>query len=106
MGTTRPSRPLKPRRTRELTKYVWSARFRLVAEEQDAGGGRCATGEPQRDRPGGPPEQPLAGAEHQWVHEQPVLVDDLVLDQRLHQDTAAEHDDGAVSAPFQVLDRG
>src|SRR6266446_4640179 len=74
----------------------WSSRFRLVAEEQYAGGGRCAAGEPQRDRPGGLPEQPLPGAEHQRVDEQPVLVDDVVLDQRLHEDTAPEHRDGAV----------
>src|SRR5215813_6484754 len=98
--------PEARRRTREPTNCVWSARFRLVAEEQDAGGGRYATGEPQRDRPGCLPEQPLSGAEHQWVHEQLVLVDELVFDQRLHQDTAAEHDDGPVPALFQVVDRG
>src|SRR5215475_12485064 len=97
---------LKPRTNRELTNCAWSARFRLVAEEQDAGGGRYATGEPQPDRPGGLPEQPLSGAEHQRVHEQLVLVDELVFDQRLDEDTAAEHDDGAVPALFQVVDRG
>ncbi len=64
-----------------------------------------AAGEPQRDRPRGLPEQPLSGAEHQRVYEQPVLVDDVVGDQRLHEDTAAEHGDGAVPVLFEVVDR-
>src|SRR5580693_7586096 len=60
----------------------------LVAEEQHACAGRCATRQPQRDRPGGLPEQPLPGAEHERVHEQPVLVHQVMLDQLLDQDPA------------------
>ena len=36
----------------------------------------------------------------------PVLVDEVVLGQLLHQDTAAEHDDGAVPVLFSVVARG
>src|SRR6266508_3973781 len=49
-------------------------------------------------------EQPLAGAEHDREDHEPKLVDEVVLDQRLHEPGAAVHDDVAVLLLLQLRD--
>ncbi len=59
-----PARRLTPALRHSVGYGSWSPRFGLVAEEQYAGGGRCAAGKPQRDRSRGLAKQPLPGTEH------------------------------------------
>jgi probable blue pigment (indigoidine) exporter len=70
---------------------------RVVREHEYARGSRRAVDEPQPSRPVHLPEQPLAGAEQEWVQEQAVPVDEVVRDELLDEHPAAQHGDVAVA---------
>ena len=83
-----------------MSVFCW-----LVSQQQHAGRGRLAVTEAQRDWPGCLPEQSLSGAQHQRVHEQAEFVNQVVLDQRLHQNSAAEDHKRAVPMVLEFADR-
>jgi predicted ATPase len=50
-----------------------------------------ALGKPKRLRRAAVAEEPFAAAHDNWVDHQPILVDEVVLHQRLHEPRAADH---------------
>ncbi|HEX5189411.1 MAG TPA: FAD-dependent oxidoreductase [Streptosporangiaceae bacterium] len=81
------------------------SRLRLVGQQQHPCRGLIALGEPEPDGLGGAGEQPLSCSEHERVYEQPVLVDEIVLDQRPHEHAAAKNGDRSVAFPLEVAHR-
>src|SRR5687768_12975439 len=66
---------------------------RAVAREHDPGAERAAVDERQFRDAGCGLEQPRSAPQHDWVDEQPVLIDQTQADQLVYQRDAAGHSD-------------
>src|SRR5262245_34866121 len=77
---------------------------RRVRQNDHAGFEGLRTEQPQRPGRSGLGEQALAAAKYEWVNPDPVLVDQAVLHQRLHERRAAIHLDALAGLGLQAGD--
>ena len=73
----------------------------FVGEQQYTSRSRGAPGELKPDRLGVLREQPLAHTEHERVEHDPIGIDQIVGDGRLHEHAAAQDGDKALSLRFE-----
>ena len=94
----------RPRRLLRAGREIAALARRLIDQDRDAVADDLRVDEAQRLLVARLAEEALARAEHDREDHQPKLVDEVVLDQRLHELHAAVHDDVAVHLLLELRD--